>query len=258
VNSRSGLTAWSVSDLERLAARVRDGLIKAPLSDDDLAAARVGGRVADIPWVTQLDGAGLLAVLEVALAERAAASAPRIELVWTGPDVAGATSRDTAVVVRQLFESAEKDVLVAGYSFDHGDEILAPLHDRMKAHGVRVQLFLDLPRAEGASIAVGHHVDLEVSRFLRQRWKLGAPYPRIYYAPHTVSAGSLASLHAKCVVVDERVALVTSANFTQRGQDRNVEVGALVEDPAFAKSLVHQWNQARSAGVFVEAPVSGG
>lgn len=91
-----------------------------------------------------------------------------------------------------------------------------------------------------------------MSTFLAQKRKLGAPYPRLYYCPETVKAGSLASLQAKCVVVDERLSLVTSAYFTQRGQDRNIEVGALIDDAAFARSLVHQWNHALNTGVFAE------
>ena len=60
----------------------------------------------------------------------------------------------------------------------------------------------------------------------------------------------LGRLHAKCIVVDYRRALVTSANFTSRGQERNVEVGVLVESEKFARELVHQWRNAAEAGVF--------
>jgi phosphatidylserine/phosphatidylglycerophosphate/cardiolipin synthase-like enzyme len=76
------------------------------------------------------------------------------------------------------------------------------------------------------------------------------PIPRLYYAPRTVEPTSTASLHAKCIVVDDRRALVTSANFTSRGQERNVEVGVLVESEKFARELVHQWRNAAEAGVF--------
>ncbi len=36
---------------------------------------------------------------------------------------------------------------------------------------------------------------------------------------------SQVGLHARCVVVDRARAFVSSANFTQRGQERNIEVG---------------------------------
>jgi len=34
------------------------------------------------------------------------------------------------------------------------------------------------------------------------------------------------------------------------GQERNVEVGVLVEGKKFARELVHQWRNAAEAGVF--------
>jgi phosphatidylserine/phosphatidylglycerophosphate/cardiolipin synthase-like enzyme len=50
-----------------------------------------------------------------------------------------------------------------------------------------------------------------------------------------------ASLHAKCTVVDDERTLITSANFTDRGQTRNIEAGVLIEDGAFAEEVSAQW-----------------
>jgi phosphatidylserine/phosphatidylglycerophosphate/cardiolipin synthase-like enzyme len=50
-----------------------------------------------------------------------------------------------------------------------------------------------------------------------------------------------ASLHAKCVVVDGRLVFVTSANFTDRGQTRNVEVGVVLDEPRLAAVLEAQF-----------------
>jgi hypothetical protein len=63
--------------------------------------------------------------------------------------------------------------------------------------------------------------------------------------------------YTKCIVVDERRALVTSANFTKRAQTRNIEVGVLIEDEHFARALVHQWRSAAEAGVFVAVKSEG-
>jgi phosphatidylserine/phosphatidylglycerophosphate/cardiolipin synthase-like enzyme len=43
------------------------------------------------------------------------------------------------------------------------------------------------------------------------------------------------------VVVDEQATLIGSANFTDRGQTRNIEVGVLIEDAGFARQVVEQW-----------------
>jgi phosphatidylserine/phosphatidylglycerophosphate/cardiolipin synthase-like enzyme len=69
--------------------------------------------------------------------------------------------------------------------------------------------------------------------------------PGAAFAAHTcrkdTEKGVFASLHAKCVVVDGRWVFVTSANFTDRGQTRNVEVGVLLEDTRLAAVLEAQF-----------------
>ena len=90
-----------------------------------------------------------------------------------------------------------------------------------------------------------------MATFLAKNWPFGPPHPALFYDPRTVSPGAIESLHAKCIVVDERVALIGSANFTDRGQSRNVEVGAMIEDEAFAKAPASQWRSAAAAGAFV-------
>lgn len=50
-----------------------------------------------------------------------------------------------------------------------------------------------------------------------------------------------ATLHAKCVVVDDERSFITSANFTDRGQPRNIEAGVVITDGAFSEQLAGQW-----------------
>ena len=45
------------------------------------------------------------------------------------------------------------------------------------------------------------------------------------------------ALHAKCVVIDGSEALVTSANFTEAAQVRNIELGLHVGSPAVASQI---------------------
>jgi len=46
---------------------------------------------------------------------------------------------------------------------------------------------------------------------------------------------------------------VTSANFTDRGQTRNIEMGVLVDDPGLANRLVHQWRGLIEPGLVTKA-----
>jgi len=91
----------------------------------------------------------------------------------------------------------------------------------------------------------------KAAEFLAKNWPFGDPYPDIYYDPRTVTPNSKVSLHAKCLVIDEARALVTSANFTFSGQQRNIEMGVLIEDPSLATRLVHQWRALIDTGLVV-------
>jgi phosphatidylserine/phosphatidylglycerophosphate/cardiolipin synthase-like enzyme len=184
------------------------------------------------------------------LEERRRPAGPRVELVWTGPEAINGNARDTAVVVRELFSRARSSVLIAGYSFDHGADIFAPLYAAMQQWQVEVHLFADIPGADRSESA-HQFVRRWADAFFRTNWQFPLR-PKVFFDPRAVERESYASLHAKCVVVDQRLALVTSANFTNRGHDRNVEVGVLIDDPFFASSLVAQWRSAVAAGVFRE------
>jgi phosphatidylserine/phosphatidylglycerophosphate/cardiolipin synthase-like enzyme len=79
------------------------------------------------------------------------------------------------------------------------------------------------------------HVEKHLGKFLRESWPFGEPRPRLYYDKRALVAGPpWCSLDAKCVVVNGRTAFVSSANFTQRGEERNIEVGVLIGDVSFA------------------------
>lgn len=194
------------------------------------------------------------AVVAAVLAERAR-RVPAPELVWTGPAaVKGVRHRDTGVVLRGLFAGARRRVVVAGYHFDHGARLLAPLHGVMVAHGVVARLFVHVPVEkavmEAAPAVQRAHCAGVIGGLLAANWPFGAPWPEVFYETRPLVTGRFSSMHAKCVVVDDRVALVTSANFTRRAQEDNVEVGALIRDPGFVSALAAQWANAVSHGLF--------
>ena len=60
---------------------------------------------------------------------------------------------------------------------------------------------------------------------------------------------------AKLVVVDEERVFVTSANFTRRAQERNIEAGIALDDHKFGRRLTGPFREAVSAGDFVEVGV---
>jgi phosphatidylserine/phosphatidylglycerophosphate/cardiolipin synthase-like enzyme len=244
------LSEVSRAAIEQLASAIERGRIECPLREIELLDEGLGPVARPVlDALGGLDTAGALAVLRAVLAERSYRPPPRLDLVWSGPEARGTTPRDTSLVVRALFEGAEREVLVGGYSFDKPD-ILAPLHRAMSERGVRATVFMDIKEtARSAALADQHAIAL-IDQFFFRVWTFGAPRPTVYWDPRTARPGPpWQSLHAKCIVVDDSRALVTSANFTGRGQDRNIEVGVLIEDRAFASELAAQWRALVAAGV---------
>ncbi|HVS64946.1 MAG TPA: DISARM system phospholipase D-like protein DrmC [Thermoanaerobaculia bacterium] len=211
--------------------------------------ARVGGQA----YSAQLEPLGALApeatiaVLQAVAAERRAKHGPELELVWTGPEASVSHSRSSAVVLRRLFEQAQRTVLIGGYAFDHGAELFAPLHGMMTERGVETEIFLDLREIAKPGVEPEAFARDRIQHFLRHNWPFEGRKPVIYYDPRTAQRG--ASLHAKCVVVDGKVSLITSANFTDRGQTRNLELGVLIRDRGFAETLVGQWRGLVAQGI---------
>lgn len=228
---------------------LRDALasnrVRAPLSRAELLSTGYGSNIDALLAATSgLPRDAVLAVLNSVLEERAHRTPPHLDLVWTGPEARIATARDTAVLVAEMFATAQRHVLIAGFSFDHGDRILAPLHASMRNRNIGVDLFLDFAGNPNA-----------VPAFVARNWPFGPPFPALHYDPRTAEAGARASLHAKCIVADACRTLITSANFTDRGQTRNVELGVVIEDPDFGARVVAQWRALLDAKIFASAVV---
>jgi phosphatidylserine/phosphatidylglycerophosphate/cardiolipin synthase-like enzyme len=245
----SSQIALSTKELGELARAIDRNLIRDQLGEETLAAAGLSHLGRRLGPLTGLHPALARDLINALVAERQNRQGDAVHLVWTGPEAISGTARDTAAVVRELFHRARHSVLIAGYAFDHGAEIFEPLHASMQRHQLDVRLFVDIPR-QPAGQKAADHVRAWTDRFLLENWCFPRR-PTLYFDPRAVTHDAYASLHAKCIVVDERLALVTSANFTDRGQGRNIEVGVLVEDPTFGRSLAGQWLSALAAEVFV-------
>jgi hypothetical protein len=69
-------------------------------------------------------------------------------------------------------------VILAGYSFDHARDVLAPLHRSMLTYDIDARFFIDLPRVERGS-PVDRHVARNLAGFFVDNWPFGRPRPRL-------------------------------------------------------------------------------
>ncbi len=107
-----------------------------------------------------------------------------------------------------------------------------------------------LPKAE----PVAGYPQRWASDFFVDVWPEEVAPPRLWYSPLTLApndGGEWCSMHIKSVVIDRRVWFVTSANFTERAQERNFELGVCLEDAALAERVVQHFDRGVCEGVFV-------
>ncbi len=171
----------------------------------------------------------------------------RIDLVWTGQEFSGSSSRDTRIVVCELFQSATESVLISSFALDKGDStrlLFQALSERMTLFpNLDVRIFLNVHRPyqdlTSESILLRQFAEF----FRRDIWS-GNKLPEVFHDPRSLSVepNKRACLHAKCVVIDRERVLVTSANFTEAAHDRNIEAGILIDDPAIADAITNQFN----------------
>lgn len=260
-------TEWDAlraTELREVASALRSGRVSVPISG---LALRDYCDPNKAEWLaTALAGmgasAGALATFFGLLAverERVDAALRGVEFVWTGPTVNGEEVRDTGAVVRELFGSARRSVLVAGYAIHRGREVFATLADRMfVVPDLQVRLIVDVPRRQGDTTVDIDIVHRYATEFRQRNWP-GGRLPEVLYDPRSllIDQGARSSMHAKCIVIDSEVALVTSANFTSAAQTKNIEAGTLVRLPAFATKVQRRFDDLARAGAFRPLPMAG-
>ena len=260
----SAIDSLSDGDLGALVAALRSGRLAPPFSVAAVQAIYRGRLTSAVADELQAQAAGGVNGHHLAWAlERVARARARtpgaeesISLVWTGPEAEGTANRDTRVVVQQLFSTAKESVLVAGFAVYQGARLFEPLASRFDTEpNLQVQMILDVQRRYGDT-SDGSAIVSEFSRrFWSQEWP-GRRRPEVYFDPRSVdlSPDRRASMHAKCIVVDGARSLVTSANLTEAAQERNIELGLLIESRALASTISLQFGSLVSSQQFLRLP----
>lgn len=177
------------------------------------------------------------------------------ELVWTGPESVVSHSRDTAVVVRELFAAATRSVLVSTFTIQDGRHIFAPLAARLdECPDLKTSFFVHAGRV-WRDTREDSEILREFADDLARQWP-GRRRPEVFYNPRTLSVDEevRASWHAKCVIVDDEISFVTSANFTEWAQQRNVEAGVLVRSAHFTRQLRAQFDMLVQSRAVIHLP----
>ncbi|WIX85853.1 DISARM system phospholipase D-like protein DrmC [Amycolatopsis sp. DG1A-15b] len=165
------------------------------------------------------------------------AAVPRVarpDIVWTNPrDVPGAEGRTTKAAL-DLINRAEGSVYAATYSASWGSPHLVALRNALK-RGVDVTVVVDTAQRRDTAEMIS---DMLAGA---QIWTLEQPANDTY-----------AVQHAKLITVDDREALVTSANFSKAAAERSLECGLLSTDIAISTGLRERLELLHQYGVLVD------
>ncbi len=137
----------------------------------------------------------------------------KIELVWTGVSTPLVPTRRTEQVLLETIDAAERKLFLVSYVAYDVDSIVEALRKAVR-RGVKVEILLESTSDYGGRISMD-----SIASFKRE-----VPEAILYWWNE-----SGASVHAKCVVSDGRVAFVTSANLTGAAMERNMELGVKIE-----------------------------
>lgn len=174
----------------------------------------------------------------------------------SGPDVPGVPTADTYAVVQSLFREAQNEIVIAGYAFHNGKLLFERLAEQKKlCPQLRIIFYVDVPRRAGDT-TTSDGIILRYAEDFRTRHWPWQPFPEVYYDPRALETDShsRASLHAKVVVVDRSKLFLTSANFTEAAQNRNIEMGLLSHAAYLAEQVAAYFEGLRQSGQLQRLP----
>jgi phosphatidylserine/phosphatidylglycerophosphate/cardiolipin synthase-like enzyme len=137
--------------------------------------------------------------------------------VWTMPGNEATVGHLTSEFHR-LVQAARQSVTCATYNFEPTSQMWAVLKAASQQPGVVVTVYVD-----------GDMADVDKIKAQLQ--------PATVYRSAVLPSGKQAVSHAKFIIIDHAVLLLTSANFSFSAENRNIELGLRIQDPALAGSV---------------------
>lgn len=137
--------------------------------------------------------------------------------VWTMPGHEATTGHLTSEFHR-IVSAARQSVTAATYNFQDTSQMWTALRQAADQPGVSVTVYLDAGVADAVMV------------------KAQLPRATVYRSAVLPNGKQVVS-HAKFIVVDHELLLITSANFSYSAENRNIEFGILIRDTALATAV---------------------
>lgn len=150
----------------------------------------------------------------------AKASQRELTPVWTMPGNEAEVGHLTSQF-HKLVLGARTSVTAATYNFTPNSHMWKVLKEASEHPGVQVSLYVDGDKADAQ--------------------KVKAQMPRAtVFRSSTLADGRQIVSHAKFIVIDRALMLITSANFSFSAENFNIEFGLLIDNPTLAESVEEQ------------------
>jgi phosphatidylserine/phosphatidylglycerophosphate/cardiolipin synthase-like enzyme len=137
--------------------------------------------------------------------------------VWTMPRNEASVGHLTGEFHR-IVRAARQAVTAATYNFRESSQMWGVLKEASEQPGVVVTVYVDAGVGDAAEV------------------KAQLPHATVYRSA-SLPDGKRVVSHAKFIVIDHELLLLTSANFSYSAENLNVELGVLVRDSALAESI---------------------
>jgi putative cardiolipin synthase len=192
-----------------------------------------------------VSGSAVALALESAAQVEARGDARRGDVVISGPASGSAAVRLTSSVMSELIHDCRASLLVVSFAAFGVAEVVHEL-SRAAQRGVRIDLILESTAGQGGTLrgAVGAAAAFaDIERDARFWIWPGSNRPAV--------GASRAALHAKLIAADERIALVGSANLTDKALAVNLELGVIIRDPEIVGRIVRHFRSLMQPGAGV-------
>lgn len=159
----------------------------------------------------------------------------KVSIVATAPPSYAINARTTMSVVHSMLNSAERNILITGYSLSSYFSDLVDVIIKKSQRGVYVKFFVN---------------DIDSQQEFDKILRYKSRFLNIYnYKPEV---DKMSALHAKVLSVDGYKTLITSANLSYHGQQGNIELGTKIESKSVAKQIDDIFTKLVFSKVFVQ------
>ena len=189
-----------------------------------------------------LPGEAVALALESAAALNAVYAGWRSDVVVSGPVTDSAPVRLTSSVISEVIHDSRESLLVVSFAAFGVADVVREFEAAAR-RGVHVDLIMEGTAAEGGTLQgpLGASAAFTALRPYATFWTWPA-------ARRPVVGATRAALHAKLVAADQKIAVVGSANLTDRALADNIEVGIIIRDPHVVERIVRHFKSLMRPG----------